>query len=90
MKSTFMKLASLVIILSFVLAACSTPATQKPEVVTTQAPAAATEAKPAEKPTEKAAANPTDYLNAARADTMIFDQPYQLTSPKSDRSHVVL
>ncbi len=75
MKSTFMKLVSLVFILSFVLASCAGPATQKPEAVATQAPA--TKA-PEATATQAAAAKPMDYLNAAREDTVIFDQPYKL------------
>jgi peptide/nickel transport system substrate-binding protein len=60
------------------MAACSaaTPAapapTSAPQTQATAAPAATAT------PAAAAVANPLDYLNAARADTLIIDQPYKL------------
>ena len=71
MKSTLLKLVTLVIIVSFLLASCAAP-TAAP----TQAPAEPTQA--AAEPTKAAAANPMDYLSATRAETFIIDQPYKL------------
>ena len=96
MKSTLMKLLTLMCILSFTLASCTskaTPtATSAPAVVaatatsapvvvaatTTTAPAAPTATTA---PAATATTNPMDYLNSARADQVIVDNPYQLTYP---------
>jgi peptide/nickel transport system substrate-binding protein len=76
MKSLSRKLLACLVILSFVLSSCTAPATPTTAPV---APAAATDAPKAAEPTAPpAAASPMDYLNAAREDTMIFDQPYKL------------
>lgn len=78
MNHKYMKILSMFLVVVFVLSACAPAAT--PTVVSgqtepTKAPAAA------EPTTAPAAANPMDYLNAAREDTIIFDQPYKLTAP---------
>lgn len=102
MKSTLMKLITLMCILSFTLASCTskaTPtATSAPAVVAatatsapavaaataTSAPAATNTSAPA----ATATTNPMDYLNSARADQVIVDNPYQLTYPDNANPYV--
>jgi peptide/nickel transport system substrate-binding protein len=95
MKSTLMRLLTLMCILSFVLASCTSKATttdtSAPAVVAataTSAPvevAATATSAPAEPAATATAApattNPMDYLNSAREDQVIVDNPYQLTYP---------
>ncbi len=88
MKNTLMKLVSLAFILSLILASCASPATQAPSAVETQAPAAPEATEPPATEEQPAAASPMDYLNAPREETMIFDQPYQLTAPENWNPYV--
>ena len=82
---TLVRLFGLVMVLALILGACAqktespAPAVQATEVPAVEQP---TEAPAVEQPTEApAAAKPMDYLNAAREDTVIVDNPYQLTYP---------
>jgi peptide/nickel transport system substrate-binding protein len=79
-SSLIMKCLTLFIIMAFLLGACSPAAT--PTQPAAQEPTKAADATKAPEATKApAAANPMDYLNAAREDTVIFDQPYKLTAP---------
>ena len=85
MKSTIVKLFAVFCILSFVLASCQAPATQAPAATSkpadTAAPAATAKPADTKAPEPTKAANPMDYLNAAREDTVIIDNPYKLSYP---------
>ncbi len=83
MNRTVVKLVTILCVLSFILSSCAAPTTTAPAAPTT-APAAPQATQPpaaAQPTTAPAAASPMDYLNAAREDTVIVDNPYQLTYP---------
>lgn len=62
-------------------AAPAPAATTAPAVKATDAPAVKATDAPKATAAPAASKNPMDYLNATRAETMIFDQPYKLTAP---------
>jgi len=73
MITKLLRYVSLFAILSLLLAACA-PATSTPVAE----PIQADESDEASEPAEAPPADPMDYLNAAREDTLIIDNPYKL------------